>query len=786
MRKIGMLWASVLAMVSCLTCSFEPLTGGTTDETNSRIAVTVIYDNGRPASAASLKLFRDSALVPLAQAIAGSDGMFVFDSLTPGRYSLWAEQEDSLEACDAAIAVATKQIVSRTLTLDRSSALTAYVRLQGGENPNTVLVQILGSDKAARADTSGRLTIKKMAKGGHTLRFSTSAQGYAALYRRIAIESGVADTLRDTVIFTMRNPYPTNNRLNAVAYGNGRFVAVGDNGTIITSADGEDWSLAVSGNIALRSISWGNGRFVVVGEHYTAQTSTDGILWSPAGPLPYADSNNTAEYINVTYCKNQFVVLGSSNVYTSSDGMVWKELSIDRGIAVRSMAYGNSVFVGVGGVCALVSADGTAWTSFVVEPNAPLDTSIVSLQGIVWVGSRFIAYGKSGVYASADGRQWTKQDIGLQVSWNDGYRIKGAVVDDGRISMVCCKGAVLKPDTVTIVASSDGITWQTSLAWTTMIWNEVSAISHGGGAYVAVGNNGLITSSTDGKMWYNRSSFTTETLNDVCAYNGALVAVGRNGTIIASTDGARWRERSSGTANDLSSIVRGESLFVSVGAEGTICTSSDGAAWSISPSPTHNDLSSIAWGRGRFVATGTNNIIIASDDGKTWNIVFPAIDTSFWVAGGAVTVGDNGFVIVNALGQIYFSADGLTWSLKEEKPATGIYRVLAWGAEKYVAIGIVYSALRCFFTYSGDGTNWAKSQQIPQSPTMAPKSLKWEANRFVLLAGNGLYSADGVLWLEIDNSAAFRYFNSCVWDGTQYVFVGDFGAIATCPAFGSR
>jgi|WetSurMetagenome_2_1015567.scaffolds.fasta_scaffold16824_2 hypothetical protein len=777
MRKV---WTLFL-VIMCVTCSFDPLTG-TTDETNSRIAVKVVFDNDRPAADASLKLFRDSALVPLAQSTARSDGTWLFDSLTPGTYSLWAENADSLEAC-AVIVVPHKQTVSCNLTLVRGSSLTANVRMQGGENPNSVLVQILGSDKSARADTAGRLTIRMMAKGAHTLRFSTSVQGYTAQYRQIAIESGVADTLKDTVIFTMRNPFPTNSRLNAVAYGEGRFVAVGNNGTIITSTDGEGWSLVASGQNTLRSISWGNDRFVVVGENFGTMTSTDGIHWSTYTLLPSIDSNSTTEYLSVTYCKNQFVVSGLRTVYTSSDGLIWKEQSIDQNLAVRAMAYGNSAFVGVGGACALVSTDGTTWSSFVVEPDATPDTSIVSLYGIIWGGNQFVAYGKSGVYTSMNGRQWTKQDIGLTVSWFAGYRVKGAVWYGGYISLVCCKACALKPDSVKIVTSTDGITWLTSLAWTTMFWNEVLAVCHGGNSYVAVGNNGLITSSADGKMWHNRSSFTTETLNDVCSHSGALVAVGRNGTIISSSDGAGWKERSSGTTKDLSSIVWGEGFFVSVGAEGTICTSSDGSVWSLSPSPTQNDISSIAWGKGLFVATGANNIIIASENGKPWHIVSPALDTCFWVAGGVVTFGNNGFVIVNALGQIYFSSDGLTWSLKEDKPASGIYGVLAWGAEKYVAIGIVYSALRCFFTTSTDGTKWADPQPIPQSPNMAPKSLKWGANQFVLLDGNGLYSADGVTWLQINNSTAFQVFNSCVWDGTQYIFVGDFGAIATCPAF---
>src|SRR5436189_4668027 len=51
--------------------------------------------------------------------------------------------------------------------------------------------------------------------------------------------------------------------LNAVVFGNGLFVAVGDNGVVVTSPDGEQWTPRVSGTMdRLPAIAFGNGRFV--------------------------------------------------------------------------------------------------------------------------------------------------------------------------------------------------------------------------------------------------------------------------------------------------------------------------------------------------------------------------------------------------------------------------------------------------------------------------------------------------------------------------------------------
>jgi hypothetical protein len=55
--------------------------------------------------------------------------------------------------------------------------------------------------------------------------------------------------------------------LNGVTYGNGLFVAVGDDGTILTSPDGVNWTAADLGDgQPLYGVAYGNGLFVAVGE----------------------------------------------------------------------------------------------------------------------------------------------------------------------------------------------------------------------------------------------------------------------------------------------------------------------------------------------------------------------------------------------------------------------------------------------------------------------------------------------------------------------------------------
>ena len=57
------------------------------------------------------------------------------------------------------------------------------------------------------------------------------------------------------------------NKLNAIAYHDGTYVAVGDNGLIITSTNGTEWNAqkVKLNSSGLRDVTYGASRFVVVG-----------------------------------------------------------------------------------------------------------------------------------------------------------------------------------------------------------------------------------------------------------------------------------------------------------------------------------------------------------------------------------------------------------------------------------------------------------------------------------------------------------------------------------------
>ncbi|NPA72046.1 MAG: hypothetical protein GXO35_04380, partial [Gammaproteobacteria bacterium] len=103
---------------------------------------------------------------------------------------------------------------------------------------------------------------------------------------------------------------------NNITYGDGLYVAVGNVGAILTSWNGEEWTLQDSGtNSALLGITYGNDTFIAVGEHGTILTSPDGENWT-------AQTSGTSYSLKgITYGNGTFVAVGSSGtILTSPDG----------------------------------------------------------------------------------------------------------------------------------------------------------------------------------------------------------------------------------------------------------------------------------------------------------------------------------------------------------------------------------------------------------------------------------------------------------------------------------
>jgi bifunctional DNase/RNase len=93
--------------------------------------------------------------------------------------------------------------------------------------------------------------------------------------------------------------------LKAVAAGSDGFVAAGC-GVILTSPDGRSWSRTSIGSKAdsVYSVAWGEGRWMAVGKSGLIFTSDDGRTWNPL------DLGTTANLHSVHYAQDRFIAVG--------------------------------------------------------------------------------------------------------------------------------------------------------------------------------------------------------------------------------------------------------------------------------------------------------------------------------------------------------------------------------------------------------------------------------------------------------------------------------------------
>jgi hypothetical protein len=194
-------------------------------------------------------------------------------------------------------------------------------------------------------------------------------------------------------------------RLNRILFADGRFVAVGDQGSILTSTDGLSWSYPSSGTeYNLKDIAYGQGQFVVVGASGAILTSTNGLDWTNhfAGAV--------ADMYGVVFESGQFVAVATSwlswpyvRVYASLDGVTWTNTYQDP--IPYYYYYVDRIFSGNGrflipdvGNGTLVSTNGVNWQRG--------NFWNIYVNDVVYLGDRFFASGNGAILTSADGSSW--------------------------------------------------------------------------------------------------------------------------------------------------------------------------------------------------------------------------------------------------------------------------------------------------------------------------------------------------------------------------------------------
>ena len=119
------------------------------------------------------------------------------------------------------------------------------------------------------------------------------------------------------------------------------FVIVGQSGLILTSSNGLSWTPRTSGTSQyLSDVTYGNGYYVAVGNQRILRSS-DGIDWSFA--------TNNVYFYRSAYCSGLFKVAGANgSIWSSTDGLAWEAETSGTTNLLRGISYAEDQFVAVG------------------------------------------------------------------------------------------------------------------------------------------------------------------------------------------------------------------------------------------------------------------------------------------------------------------------------------------------------------------------------------------------------------------------------------------------------
>jgi hypothetical protein len=164
--------------------------------------------------------------------------------------------------------------------------------------------------------------------------------------------------------------------LAATAYGNGKFIAVGQGGTILTSSDGAVWTQQTSGTTAnFNYAKYTGGRFFAFGvEAAGGITSIDGVTWDPA-----------PAFTDVAYFKGEYYACyWDQTVARSVDAVTWTTLpgAGGRYLEVHGSTLLLTEFVGT----VNQTTDGVTWTRN--SQNSKYGAAVLSSQN----GALFASY----------------------------------------------------------------------------------------------------------------------------------------------------------------------------------------------------------------------------------------------------------------------------------------------------------------------------------------------------------------------------------------------------------
>ena len=436
------------------------------------------------------------------------------------------------------------------------------------------------------------------AQGTSHYKLAISSDGYVAM--------GISN-IGDRGVGRYLDPYGISNWC-ALAYGNGKFVALSSDGYLESTSSGGDRSWTAFGSLvgisSWKALAYGSGKFVALSSDGYIATKTDNGNWT----TPTQNANLVSHtWTSLAYGNNKFVAISSNGyISTSVDGENWSIATPDNGLDNKNwcvIAYGYNRFIAISSI-GYSSANVTgAQKGVIYVPSGLIDTyksnnksnnpndfiqatqnSNLATQsnwrGLAYGNNTFVAvsYGSSsGSYfsTSTDGINWSIPFV-ISIIYKEnaitfGNNIFVCITTDGKV-----------------MRSNDGLGWNiiTGTPLGNYDWN---GLTYGNGKFVAIGTFGYVSTSTDGETWTipTQSSGLMNGLNDPIwidvTYDGTkFVALEQyDGYGAVSFNGIDWMRTGAqlGTTSYWKSLAYSNDGFIAISESGYISTSIDGVIW---------------------------------------------------------------------------------------------------------------------------------------------------------------------------------------------------------------
>ena len=312
-------------------------------------------------------------------------------------------------------------------------------------------------------------------------------------------------------------------------YSSGRYVAYGQDSMV--SVDGTSWVGRHVSTMALpTSVAYGNGRFVAVGGTTTLY-STNGTDWVEAAgvsgrPLPTGVYFANGLFLGPSwpsFGSNSGLVAGGT-ILTSTNGIDWAEHSGPPVLSsLRSIVYGNGSYAAIGEGTGLYSSpDGIEWTK---RAEVQFLTKILFGNGFFLASAytysaREVPRRKSFMYRSLDGIVWTKlpaEYAGNLMTFGNGVFVEQIPAGFERH----------------ILSSADGVTWTTRFIGPNLGLASTSFAAYGAGTFLVLERYDALSSS-DTVAWRDRSVFAPSALAGESVHPGLVFG---NGVFVSVVDG---------------------------------------------------------------------------------------------------------------------------------------------------------------------------------------------------------------------------------------------------------